>query len=764
MRLFQLLKPQRALVVRLALVGYVAAAALRASPERGPSAWVVAFAGCCVAAASSRRRGPVGWALFGLAVAIASAVSGGTATAEFAWIDAAGFVGAAIGTFAAVTAIATTPASPGLLPGRVSSARAVAIAACAPWIAATFGELHGGAARDLTARLAAPLAIGVVLGHTLVARAARELELDAQARLTGAAGAAVTTATALIIALVASGADAAAIGRIVGPVGFAAVASIALESNPRTVARLSRRLAVLAAAGGGATIALTALALISPDRGAAIVTATAAVLLLIGALGERLEAMALGESAALTRQIEKATRDVLADEPEEALRAALAALRPADTEAATPELYTLVPPRCTWVDAAGYAHERHGELPADLTRHAAGEPQGVLRIEVLEALEVKRPDLRGLLQWMRDCGALAATLIVRGGEVEGALLLPRASRTRPLTLEEACGLRSLAQGLAMAASARAALERSLTRERAAAASEAAESDRAAKLGHALALQEEQNLRATDRLARPAAIGIYSAASRLAYEAIVRRAKTLAPMFLHAPSGVDPVPYVARAHLAGPRASSPLVVVDGTSSRDHDLGRWTDPRTSPLALADGGALLLVDGAALPLEIQRLVAQTLAERRTPWPRADAIDFVLAFTSSSTPASLIADGRLDPGLAVRLGAALESPIALPRLRQRPDDLHALLSDGLAREGLRVRGSPLGLDAAATALLVEHAFAGEDAELHAIVQRLAATCTGDVIRAADVAQLGIFAPSAQAAPPRHGAEPRLRRVRKKT
>ena len=111
-------------------------------------------------------------------MAIASAVSGGTATAEFAWIDAAGFVGAAIGTFAAVTAIATTPASPGLLPGRVSSARAVAIAACAPWIAATFGELHGGAARDLTARLAAPLAIGVVLGHTLVARAARELELD----------------------------------------------------------------------------------------------------------------------------------------------------------------------------------------------------------------------------------------------------------------------------------------------------------------------------------------------------------------------------------------------------------------------------------------------------------------------------------------------------------------------------------------------------------------------------------------------------------
>ncbi|MBX3252478.1 MAG: hypothetical protein KF901_35215, partial [Myxococcales bacterium] len=74
----------------------------------------------------------------------------------------------------------------------------------------------------------------------------------------------------------------------------------------------------------------------------------------------------------------------------------------------------------------------------------------------------------------------------------------------------------------------------------------------------------------------------------------------------------------------------------------------------------------------------------------------------------------------------------------------------DRLAREGLRVHGRPLGLDAAAFGRLVEYAFEGEDAELASIVTRLVSRAEGDVIRAADVDALGLDFPAEEADPPR--------------
>jgi DNA-binding NtrC family response regulator len=117
-------------------------------------------------------------------------------------------------------------------------------------------------------------------------------------------------------------------------------------------------------------------------------------------------------------------------------------------------------------------------------------------------------------------------------------------------------------------------------------------------------------------------------------------------------------------------------------------------------------------------------------------------LAVTGTQAPADLFELGRLDPTLAARLGDAVDAPIELPRLRDRPEDLFAIVTDRLAREGLRVKGTPMGIEDAAFARLVEHPFAGEDAELTSIVQRLVASCAGEVVRAADVDALGIAAP----------------------
>jgi DNA-binding NtrC family response regulator len=233
-------------------------------------------------------------------------------------------------------------------------------------------------------------------------------------------------------------------------------------------------------------------------------------------------------------------------------------------------------------------------------------------------------------------------------------------------------------------------------------------------------------------------------ARFAFDAIGDVVRGGRPLFVHAPSGVEAVPTIANAHLASSRRSEPFVVVDGTSTREHDVSRWNDPGSSPIALADRGLLLLVDVGALPGEVQAIIAGAYLEHRTAW---SAIDFTLAVTSRIALPDLAGSGRLDPRLAGLF--ADEGCVSLPRLRDRPEDLRAIVGDKLAREGLRVRGAPVGIEDAAYARLLDHPFDGEDAELRSIVQRLVAACTaegGDVVRARHVDQL-IARPSTRGA-----------------
>jgi DNA-binding NtrC family response regulator len=140
------------------------------------------------------------------------------------------------------------------------------------------------------------------------------------------------------------------------------------------------------------------------------------------------------------------------------------------------------------------------------------------------------------------------------------------------------------------------------------------------------------------------------------------------------------------------------------------------------------------------VQEIIARSLAERRAPWERADAIDVQLALTAAVPPQKLVDEGRLTSVLAMRLADALVAPVYLPRLSERAEDLRSIVTDRLAREGLRVLGRPVGIEHAAFARIVDHAFPGEVAELAALVQRLVAVCASagrDVVVAADVESL---------------------------
>ena len=424
----------------------------------------------------------------------------------------------------------------------------------------------------------------------------------------------------------------------------------------------------------------------------------------------------------------------------DAIAKALARIREAAGHGAqSPELWVLHPTRICTVDAAGYLQERSGELPTALLDVAQGEPGGVVRVDVLHALEVRRPDLRPLLRWLEDRGVLFATMIAGGDgeEPDGIILVPAGTRTDPLTIEEVHAAKLFADAFVAVCQARSARERHLGREQVLADKVEALDDQIAVLKHSSSLDASRNVLASARLARPATVGIYSAPSRMAYDALERRIQNDAPVVVVARAGVDPVPYIARAHLSGPRKERPLVIVDGTSSREHDLERWRDASSSPIALADRGLLVLVDGAALPRDVQVLVARALTERRPPWERAMPLDIAVALTSTGAPELLQEKGMLAPELFARFEDA--TPIELPSLRERSEDLFSIVADRLAREGLRVHGKPIGIDAAAFARLVEYPFEGEDAELAAIVTRLVAHAQGDVVKASDVDAIGL-------------------------
>jgi hypothetical protein len=732
----------------VASAAYVAAASLRVAGGHGVRTWALGVLAVVMAArASHREKRGAALAEWGLALVLASIA----APEPDAWIDAFGSLGAFVACVGAVRCIfelealgcaaSTTPAKPAL----------VYILLALTWGGA-FASYAEATSLGGTARVPGTIA-GVLAATVLFVACAREgsrraLELGVADRCrVSAVSIALLLALAAGFALTAMAVPDRAV-RLASAVAAVLVVRIVLHKDAVAVARASR-ICFAVASAGGPVLLIGALTAEDRPRDAAVVAfCTGIAALGVGAIASALADPLRPARGAWLDAVEKGHDALRRSDPEEALRELLVALRePAGHNAASPELWTFDPVRMLSIDAAGYVREKDGLFPGNVVDAASKEPEAVLRTEVLDALEVRRPDLRAQLRWMEDRQALLAVVVTRGGEAEGLLVLPRGARGDLVTLEEARAVKRLADQLASVCHGRGVLARSLAREHALTNRAEAADEAAARLDHGAAVEAARHARATMRLARPATVGIYSASSREGYDLLERRTRAGAPIAVVAPSGIDPIPYLARAHLAGVRSAAPFVLVEGTAAREHDLARWIDPASSPLALADKGMLVLVDGAALPHDVQRLIGQAVAERRPPWERAEPLDVVLALTTVTEPEELVKSFALDVALGSRLADALESPIRLPRLRDRPEDLRAILTDRLAREGMRVLGSPVGLDDAAYALVIEYPFPGEDAEIAALVQRLVAGCAASspprsVVRPADIAELRLETP----------------------
>ena len=148
-------------------------------------------------------------------------------------------------------------------------------------------------------------------------------------------------------------------------------------------------------------------------------------------------------------------------------------------------------------------------------------------------------------------------------------------------------------------------------------------------------------------------------------------------------------------------------------------------------ADGGTLFLDEIGDLPLELQVKLNRVLeggSTRRLGDVRETHVDVrVVAATHRDLPA-LVRDGRFREDLYYRLNVVA---IAVPPLRERKEDLLALVGRFLARLREREGQAPLRLSPEALAMLQTYSWPGNVRELRNVIERAAILTDGDEIAA---------------------------------
>jgi hypothetical protein len=716
---------------------YLAAATVRGAGFVGALPYALAGVTGLFALMAQRMSGPRGDAVLGLMLLSGSVTAQGGNRAFLA-------IAALLASRALMLSLHALEGPGGLARGRESNIRGPLAVMTGGWgvsalllgIAAFYPAAGQGWAIFFGPLALSLGCLGTVIGRRLLTG---YLELGLLLRL---AACSIILGLAIVLAVFASLVTAKVVDVALVLAFVTAAPAVVLFAELRdhaAVARVARRIGTL---GVIATPILVVSAGLSGEiwhrdaTGAAAVTGI--VLLLTGMLIGRADRLLLPGGGAHWDAAKNAERASRKHDPDQVLPSVLQALKdPFGVAGDSPAIYTQDPPRRRWVNTAGYLEESVATWPAEAVRLAREEPWATLRAEVLSALAVRRPDTRRALHWMEHAGVSTITIITRDGEPDAILSLPAGGRQHPLLLEEAIELKGLTDSLAFATAFTERLDRSMLRERALTETVDAREDDLERVRFAEQSTQDRHMAHTLRLARSAQGTVYAPLSRMAMETLERRLNAAASTVVQVPVGTDLVPYLARAHLAGARKHGPFVVVDATLPRDHDLERWRKRDESPLALAQGGVLVLTHATNLPHDVQRLIAKTLAHRELPFAPLETADFGLVLTSNLPEGMLRGEGTLDRDLALRLEDALGTMVSWPSLGDRAEDLRAMLQDRLSREGMRQKGHPVGLSDAAFATLVSHTFEGEEAELDLFVQKLVTRVRGELVLPEDLGAL---------------------------
>ena len=367
------------------------------------------------------------------------------------------------------------------------------------------------------------------------------------------------------------------------------------------------------------------------------------------------------------------------------------------------------------VDVAGYLHVTPGEPPNRLFDLALAEPERTLRAEVLKQAEVRRPDVRGLLAWFEARDAFSATVVMDVDGPVGFILLAACGTHRaPHARRSARRARArrshqLAAHRDVGAVARAGARNS----RPGAPRDARSGSRAARTSARKPRRATPRRRGTPRPEGRGARPTRRRRDRRSTRSSAR-AERSSGIGLVTPPGVDPTGFAAHAHLASERAGGPFVSADCYAARRARARALERSRTIARAARRRRHAALARrrrASARGSRARREDARCATCRELGIARRRDSSFPRTRRSRRSPSS--ARSRR------RCVARSKPEIALPALVDRAEDLRALVFSALARESARVGREPLGVDAGALRLLVEHTWPGNELELEAVLLR---------------------------------------------
>jgi DNA-binding NtrC family response regulator len=203
------------------------------------------------------------------------------------------------------------------------------------------------------------------------------------------------------------------------------------------------------------------------------------------------------------------------------------------------------------------------------------------------------------------------------------------------------------------------------------------------------------------------------------------------------------------HAASPRAQRPLVVVDcgavpanvvDSELFGHERGAFAgafERKPGCIVDADGGTLFLDDVGALPADTQARLMNALDSGRIfPLGARVGRDVdVRVIAASRVPlAEEVAAGRFREDLLYRLAGTF---VALPPLRDRADDLPALVRHLLARIARQPGLRELDITDEALALLATYDWPGNVRQLQNALFRAAVLSDADALTTADFPQI---------------------------
>jgi two-component system response regulator AtoC len=236
------------------------------------------------------------------------------------------------------------------------------------------------------------------------------------------------------------------------------------------------------------------------------------------------------------------------------------------------------------------------------------------------------------------------------------------------------------------------------------------------------------------------------AMRRVFETIKKVAETDLTVLVRGESGTGKELVAQALHYRSARRKRPFVAVNCAAiSRElveselfgHERGAFTGAdarRIGRFEAAHGGTLLLDEIGDMPLETQAKVLRVLQERsfeRVGGAAVVRVDVrVVAATHRDLEAE-VAASRFRQDLYYRLRVV---ELELPPLRERPEDVPALVDRFLAQLAERLARKKAAMSSEATTELARYAWPGNVRELRNVVERAAVLATGEHIEAADL------------------------------